>query len=222
MSKLGSQMQQLLDQQMPGPAARSAPPSVATSCAVPADVVSDVAESSSHRVIKNLRISRQEEPKRTDDGRKRSVSPQVACPTPERLRPRQQQQAGSTTDGLVAKIHSLALLLDPDDLDAAIADLQRLQQQQQQAMHTGADREDGRARSTVNSQLRAPATGPVPTLCSRMRLAQTKRAGPNGGRWNGSKMFDSCPDLSTITRLRHTVAAAASGVSATTVSDIHH
>ena len=222
MSKLGSQMQQLLDQQTSGPVAHSAPQSAAAPCvAAPArpeaDAVPDVPESSSHGAIGNLRI-RPQEKARTEDGTKRSVSPQVACSTPERHRPGQQQQAGSNTDDLVAKIHSLAVLLDRDGLDAAIADLQQLQQQQQ-AMDTGAGREHGRARSTAgNSQLRAPPAGPVPTLCNRMKLAQTKRAGPNGGRRNGSKMFDSCPDMSTITRLRHTVAAAASGASASTVS----
>jgi hypothetical protein len=147
-SKLGSQMQVLMDasQQQPvsSPAVRRTfqavePPAVAP--APEADVVAAVGRGVSHTVTgKAQGDSRQEQ--QTSDEPNRPISPLQGCPTPERTGPRQRRRplplqlpltgTSSTTDGVLAKIHSLALLLEPDGLDTVIADLQQLQLQPQQ------------------------------------------------------------------------------------------
>lgn len=221
MCKLSAQMQQLLDasheKSPPSSLVRSAPqavlpPSVAgTQEAVESP---DVAGTSRTEVIEKVREGKKEE--QSSQGRSkeyRSESPQLACPTPERPRPtqqhlqRQDRSAGgsSTSDIVLAKIHALAVLLDGAGLDAAIVDLQKLQQQ---ARHSGAGTDPRQAGTTPAPpvpQLCAPPTAHVPTLCGRMKLAQTKRTGLHGGGNTGSKMFESCPDMSAFARLRHTL-----------------
>ena len=131
------------------------------------------------RVIEKSRghLNKTEAETETDRDRER----QRDRPTPERSGHRQPPQ--HPPDCVVAKIHSLALLLDSDGLDAAIADLQQLQKEGQ--------RERGRADKDAQRV--------------RMRLVQTKQSGhreAQRGRWNGSKMFDSCPDMRCVSRAR--------------------
>jgi hypothetical protein len=244
MSKLGSQMEQLLNasQPKPQPSPGAADPQPSPGAAVAA--APEVVElTSQEQLIEKLRDGRQSPTRlQTPEESRRAESPQPARPTPERATrrdtPQQQQQqqqqrpqpASTTTANVVAKIHSLALLLDPQGLDAAVAELQQMQMQQQQAADAGGARpltvapplpmirsgewtatdEDGEGATRT----RTVPTSPVASPSGRMRLAQTKRTGPYGGRRNGSKMFDSCPDMSTITKLRHTVAAASSAAAA--------
>ena len=246
MSKLGSQMEQLLNasqpKPQPSPAADAAPSAGPTAAPAAVAAAPEVVElTSQEQLIEKLRDGRQSPTRlQTPEESRRAESPQPARPTPERATRRdtsqqqQQQQrpqpASTTTANVVAKIHSLALLLDPQGLDAAVAELQQMQMQQQQAADAGGARpltvapplpmirsgewtatdEDGEGATRT----RTVPTSPVASPSGRMRLAQTKRTGPYGGRRNGSKMFDSCPDMSTITKLRHTVAAASSAAAA--------
>jgi hypothetical protein len=246
MSKLGSQMEQLLNASQPKPQPSPVADASAGPTAAPAAVAAapEVVElTSQEQLIEKLRDGRQSPTRlQTPAESRRAESPQPARPTPERATrrdtPQQQQQqqqqrpqpASTTTANVVAKIHSLALLLDPQGLDAAVAELQQMQMQQQQAADAGGARpltvapplpmirsgewtatdEDGEGATRT----RTVPTSPVASPSGRMRLAQTKRTGPYGGRRNGSKMFDSCPDMSTITKLRHTVAAASSAAAA--------